>query len=97
MITILKVILWDEEIGRLVWDARRGLSYFNYNPRFIRKGLDIAPLAAPLKTYANMPIWGEDGKIYQRLPSFIATPCQIRGVISSLTFGGSSTIFPMLT
>ena len=26
----------------------------------------------PLKTYANMPIWGEDGKIYQRLPSFIA-------------------------
>ena len=72
MITILKVILWDEEIGRLVWDARRGLSYFNYNPRFIRKGLDIAPLAAPLKTYANMPIWGEDGKIYQRLPSFIA-------------------------
>ncbi len=72
MITILKVILWDEEIGRLVWDARRGLSYFNYNPRFIRKGLDIAPLTAPLKTYANMPIWGEDGKIYQRLPSFIA-------------------------
>ena len=72
MITILKVILWDEEIGRLVWDARRGLSYFNYNPRFIRKGLDIAPLAAPLKTYANMPIWGEDGKIYQRLPAFIA-------------------------
>ena len=72
MITILKVILWDEEIGRLVWDARRGLSYFNYNPRFIRKDLDIAPLVAPLKVYANMPVWGEDGKIYQRLPSFIA-------------------------
>lgn len=72
MITILKVILWDEEIGRLVWDARRGLSYFNYNPRFIRKGLDIAPLVAPLKVYANMPVWGEDGKIYQRLPAFIA-------------------------
>lgn len=29
MITILKVILWGEEIGRLVWDARRRLSYFN--------------------------------------------------------------------
>lgn len=72
MITILKVILWDEEIGRLVWDARRGLSYFNYNPRFIRKDLDIAPLVAPLKVYANMPVWGEDGKIYQRLPAFIA-------------------------
>lgn len=72
MITILKVILWGEEIGRLVWDARRRLSYFNYNPLFIRKGLDIAPLAAPLKVYANMPMWGEEGKIYQRLPAFIA-------------------------
>ena len=72
MITILKVILWGEEIGRLVWDARRRLSYFNYNPLFIRKGLDIAPLAAPLKVYANMPVWGEEAKIYQRLPAFIA-------------------------
>ena len=63
MITILKVILWGEEIGRLVWDARRRLSYFNYNPLFIRKGLDIAPLAAPLKVYANRPMWGEEGKI----------------------------------
>ena len=72
MITILKVILWGEEVGRLMWDARRRLSYFNYNPRFIRKGLEIAPLAAPLKVYANMPVWGEDGKIYQRLPAFIA-------------------------
>ena len=72
MITILKVILWGEEVGRLVWDAKRRLSYFNYNPLFLRKGLDIAPLAAPLKVYANMPVWGEDGKIYQRLPAFIA-------------------------
>lgn len=72
MITVLKVILWDEEIGRLVWDARRRLSYFNYNPSFIRKGLEIAPLSAPLKVYSNMPVWGEEEKIYQRLPAFIA-------------------------
>ena len=72
MITILKVILWDEEIGRLVWDVSRRLSYFNYNPQFIKKGLDIAPLGAPLKMYTVMPVWGEDRRIYQRLPAFIA-------------------------
>ena len=27
----LKVFLWDKEIGRLSWDARRGNSYFEYN------------------------------------------------------------------
>ena len=40
MITVLKVILWDEEIGRLVWDTRRKISYLNYNARFIKKGLE---------------------------------------------------------
>ena len=39
MIKSLKVILWGEEIGRLAWDDRRHLSYFIYNPDFIKKGL----------------------------------------------------------
>ena len=46
MVQSLKVILWGEEIGRLAWDARRRLSYFMYNPAFLRKGVNISPLAA---------------------------------------------------
>lgn len=48
MVQLLKVILWDEEIGRLAWDARRRLSYFMYNPSFQKKGLNISPLIAPV-------------------------------------------------
>ena len=73
MIKLLKVILWDEEIGRLMWDERRHLSYFTYNPEFIKKGLNVAPLVAPIDgSNGLLPIWGEDAKIYQKLPAFVA-------------------------
>ena len=73
MIKSLKIILWDEEIGRLVWDEHRRLSYFTYNPDFIKKGLNISPLVAPIDgTRGLLPVWGEDAKIYQKLPAFVA-------------------------
>ena len=66
-------MLWGEEIGRLAWDAKRRLSYFTYNPAFLKKGLNISPLAAPADGVRGlMPIWGEDAKIYQKLPAFVA-------------------------
>lgn len=73
MVQSLKVILWGEEIGRLAWDARRRLSYFMYNPVFLKKGLNISPLAAPVDEVRGLtPIWGEEAKIYQKLPAFVA-------------------------
>lgn len=73
MIKLLRVILWNEEIGRLAWDERRRLSYFTYNPEFVKKGLNISPLSAPINGIrAFAPVWGESAKIYQRLPAFVA-------------------------
>ena len=73
MIKSLRVILWDEEIGRLAWDQRRRLSYFTYNPEFVKKGLNVSPLVAPVDGVRGLaPVWGEDAKIYQRLPAFVA-------------------------
>ena len=73
MVQSLKVILWGEEIGRLAWDARRRLSYFMYNPVFLKKGLNISPLAAPVDGARGLtPVWGEEAKIYQKLPAFLA-------------------------
>lgn len=39
MVNTLRVMLWDEEIGRLAWDNRRRLSYFTYNPEFLKREL----------------------------------------------------------
>lgn len=73
MVQSLKVILWGEEIGRLAWDARRRLSYFMYNPGFLKKGLNISPLVTPVDGVRGLtPIWGEETKIYQKLPAFVA-------------------------
>lgn len=73
MIKQLRVILWNEEIGRLTWDERRRLSYFTYNPEFVKKKLKISPLSAPVTgARALAPVWGESEKIYQRLPAFVA-------------------------
>jgi serine/threonine-protein kinase HipA len=73
MSEFLKVMLWGQEVGRLAWHERRKMSYFNYNPEFLRGKLDVAPLVAsihnPMSTRA---IFGETERIYQKLPSFIA-------------------------
>ena len=64
MVKTLIVMLWGEEIGRLAWDEKRRLSYFTYNPAFLKKGLDVSPLVAPVDgVRALTPVWGEDAKI----------------------------------
>ncbi len=69
----LKVFLWGEEIGRLAWHESRKLSYFNYNPDFLRGNLDVAPIVAPIHSpMSTRAIFGESERIYQKLPSFIA-------------------------
>ena len=73
MTKTLKVILWGEEIGRLAWDERRKRSYFIYNPEWLKKGLNISPLVAPIDGARGlMPVWGEEARIYQKLPAFVA-------------------------
>ena len=74
----VKVFLWNEEIGMLVWNKTRNLSYFTFNPKW--KGLDVQPFPRVKFNNRLISIWGEDIKDsmhsnvdpYQRLPSFIA-------------------------
>ena len=70
----LKVMLWDKEIGRLSWDARRGISYFEYNPAILQGELDPFPLVASVKSPASRrPIMGDkETKLYRKLPPFLA-------------------------
>ena len=70
----LKIILWDKEIGRLSWDAKRGISYFEFNPALLGGDLDPFPIIAPAKAPSSrLPIMGErENKIYRKLPPFLA-------------------------
>lgn len=68
----LKVKLWGQEIGRLVWESSTRRIYFMYNPN-LRNIPDIAPLlSSSLRRNTLLPIYGDDRPLYQGLPPFIA-------------------------
>lgn len=70
----LKVLLWNKEIGRLSWDARRGISYFEFSKAYLEGTLDAFPLVASVKSPAShRPIVGDrEAKLYRKLPPFLA-------------------------
>ncbi len=69
----LKVILWGQEIGRLIRKPDTRQIYFLFNPSETGSIPDIAPIAAPASRAGNrLLIYGEERFPYQGLPPFIA-------------------------
>lgn len=68
----LTVKLWGEELGRLVCDSSSNTSYFTFNPNAPDRP-DVAPLTNPKNSWRKeMPVFGDQRRIYQGLPPFIA-------------------------
>jgi len=44
-----KVLLWDSEIGAVSWVEDRSVAVFQYDPSFIRSGIQLSPLMMPLR------------------------------------------------
>ena len=44
-----KVLLWDSEIGAVSWVEDRQIAVFQYDPSFIRSGIQLSPLMMPLR------------------------------------------------
>lgn len=77
MIPSVNVMLWGRQVGTLVevGAGRTRQICFYFDPKFVRSGLDIAPLRASLKgvvAQKGMPIYPEKDRLYGGLPSFIA-------------------------
>ncbi len=43
------VDIWDESVGAVAWDQDREFATFEFDPKFLVKGLDLAPLTMPLE------------------------------------------------
>jgi serine/threonine-protein kinase HipA len=68
----LKVKLWGQEIGRLTWAPAQHRCYFLFNPA-IRDRVDVSPLLmAKGRWNDSIPAYGDNRRIYQDLPPFIA-------------------------
>lgn len=68
----LTVRLWGEDLGRLVWEPATNRTYFTFNPN-AKERPDVAPITNPKdKWLKDIPVFGDDRRIYQGLPPFIA-------------------------
>ncbi|MBQ0736516.1 type II toxin-antitoxin system HipA family toxin [Aquimarina celericrescens] len=56
MVDVIKIMLWEEELGALSWDSTRNFASFEFFPSFLNKNLDVSPI--------HMPIRSSDRKIY---------------------------------
>ncbi len=43
-------MLWGREVGAVAWDDDRRLARFEYDPAFIRRNLQVSPIALPLQS-----------------------------------------------
>lgn len=90
----LKIMLWDKEIGRLSWDARRGVSFFEYNPAFLGGRLDPFPLVASVKSPASRrPIMGDRESFTANCLLFLLILYLMLGVIMCLSVGAYRMAF----
>lgn len=69
----LNVYIWGIELGRLTFNPSSRQCIFTFNPELKADRPDVSPLLLPLKNWENHQItFGDDRRIYQNLPPFIA-------------------------
>ena len=68
--TDANVNLWGRRIGAVSWDAGRGVGVFQYDPAFLSAGIEVSPVAMPVREdpYA-FPALGEG---FRGLPGLLA-------------------------
>lgn len=70
-VDVATVRLWDRDVGAVAWNAERGVGEFEYDPAFIRQGLEIAPLSLPLREgVSSFPALNRD--TFNGLPGLLA-------------------------
>lgn len=48
MVVAAEIWLWDQLVGAILWDERQQVAGFEFDGKFLRSGLDIAPITMPL-------------------------------------------------
>lgn len=69
---IVDVRLWGSLVGVLAWDESSDCAVFEYDPKFVRKDLNIAPLTMPLRVGRPYSFPANKGRCFKGLPGLIA-------------------------
>jgi len=72
-VAAVEVRLWGRRVGAVALDPRLGFYAFEYDPNFVKRGIEIAPLTMPLEragepfVFADLPT-----PTFKRLPALLA-------------------------
>jgi len=71
---IVDVKLWDNEVGSLVWDKNREVAIFEFEPKFLKLNLEIAPIIMPIDKAKNTQFYFPENKnnCFKGLPGIFA-------------------------
>lgn len=72
---VVLVKLWGRTVGYLYWNTAQKAAVFEYDPRFVQEGPDIAPLIMSIRSERSRRqiAWiGNRDKLYQGLPPSLA-------------------------
>ena len=53
MVNAATIILWNKNVGAVLWDESRQFSIIEFEQSFIKRALDISPLMMPLTELQN--------------------------------------------
>jgi len=79
MVDVAEVRIWGELAGAVRWDDEQKLAYFQYDPKFIEKGWDLAPIKMPISGGSRIYSFpelrkgrGETENTFKGLPGMLA-------------------------
>jgi serine/threonine-protein kinase HipA len=72
-VNAIEVRLWDQRVGAVALEPSLGVYAFEYEPSFIRSGLELAPLQMPLSRSRTPFIFPDLPELtFKRLPAILA-------------------------
>lgn len=75
MITTAFIKIWNETVGAVAWNVETGIASFEYDPKFITKNWNLAPLKMPLAS-SNRRVFSfpelKNIKTFKGLPGLLA-------------------------
>lgn len=72
MVDVAKVNMFGVPVGTFQWDERYGVARFEYDSRFVGRGLEPAPLMMPVREGRVYSFAGLDRETFKGLPGMLA-------------------------
>jgi len=71
-INIISVVIWGEQVGAVARDDRLGSYVFEYDPNWVKKGIELAPLHLPLSKADSVFVFRDLPNSFRSLPGMLS-------------------------